>query len=87
MSSKPSLPADYVRPKVWEDKPVEGLIGSINRPTAAPRSEKELPRGQHALQLYSLGTPNGVKVTTFLEHAKIEYDAFMIKIMEGDQFR
>jgi GST-like protein len=85
--------ADYVPPKVWTwNKPSGGTFANINRPLAGPTHEKELPVGRHPLQLYSLGTPNGVKVTIMLEellalgHQGAEYDAWLIKINEGDQF-
>jgi GST-like protein len=74
--------------KAWERRPLR----RINRPVAGPTHDKELPVGRHPLQLYSLGTPNGVKVTIMLEellalgHAGAEYDAWLIRIMEGDQF-
>jgi GST-like protein len=78
---------------VWTwTKPNGGDFASINRPIAGPRHEKELPLGRHPLQLYSMGTPNGMKVTILLEelieagHAGAEYDAWLIKISEGDQF-
>jgi GST-like protein len=84
---------EYVPPKVWIwNKPSGGTFASINRPIAGPTHEKELPVGRHPLQLYSLGTPNGVKVTVMLEellalgHHGAEYDAWLIKISEGDQF-
>ena len=83
----------YVPPKVWTwVKPSGGRFASINRPVAGPIHDKELPVGRHPLQLYSLATPNGVKVTILLEellalgHAGAEYDAWLIKIGEGDQF-
>ena len=85
--------ATYVPPKVWQwNKPNGGKFANINRPTAGARSEKELPVGRHPLQLYSLATPNGVKVTIMLEellalgHSGAEYDAWLIQITEGDQF-
>ena len=85
--------SDYTPPKVWTwEKESGGRFASINRPVAGPTHEKELPVGRHPLQLYSLGTPNGVKVTIMLEellalgHAGAEYDAWLIKIGEGDQF-
>ncbi|MGA8549803.1 MAG: glutathione-dependent disulfide-bond oxidoreductase [Stellaceae bacterium] len=83
---------DYTPPKVWINKPSGGRFANINRPIAGPTHEKELPVGRHPLQLYSLGTPNGVKVTIMLEellalgHKGAEYDAWLIKIGEGDQF-
>jgi GST-like protein len=83
----------YVPPKVWTyEAPSGGQFASINRPTAGPTHEKVLPVGKHALQLYSLATPNGVKVTILLEellalgHSGAEYDAWLIRIGEGDQF-
>ena len=79
----------YVPPKVWQPVTSGGKWSGINRPTAGPRSKKALPRGKHALQLYSLGTPNGVKVTMLLEELclkyGIEYDAWTISL-SGDQF-
>lgn len=84
---------DYVPPKVWTwDQPSGGAFANINRPIAGATHDKELPVGKHPLQLYSLGTPNGVKVTIMLEellalgHAGAEYDAWLINIREGDQF-
>ncbi|NJM82088.1 MAG: glutathione-dependent disulfide-bond oxidoreductase [Tabrizicola sp.] len=84
---------DYVPPKVWTwDKENGGQFASINRPIAGPTHDKPLPVGKHPLQLYSLATPNGVKVTVMLEellalgHAGAEYDAWLIKIGDGDQF-
>ena len=82
----------YVPPKVWQPAPATGEFASINRPVAGPTHDKALPVGEHALQLYSLATPNGVKVTILLEellalgHAEAEYDAWLIRIGEGDQF-
>jgi GST-like protein len=85
--------APYVPPKVWKnDAPSGGQFASINRPTAGPTHEKTLPVGKHPLQLYSLATPNGVKVTIMLEellalgHSGAEYDARLNRINEGDQF-
>jgi GST-like protein len=84
---------DYTPPKVWSwNKPSGGRFANINRPTAGAQHEKDLPVGRHPLQLYSLGTPNGVKVTIMLEellalgHKGAEYDAWLIKIGDGDQF-
>ncbi|MDN3987955.1 glutathione-dependent disulfide-bond oxidoreductase [Zwartia vadi] len=84
---------DYVPPKVWTwEQPNGGAFASINRPIAGPTHDKELPVGKHPLQLYSLGTPNGVKVTILLEellaqgHVGAEYDAWLINIRDGDQF-
>ncbi len=83
----------YIPPKVWTwDQPSGGAFASINRPIAGPTHDKELPIGKHPLQLYSLGTPNGVKVTILLEellalgHKGAEYDAWLINIRDGDQF-
>ena len=84
---------EYTPPKVWTwEKPNGGQFANVNRPTAGSRQEKELPIGRHPLQFYSMGTPNGVKVTIMLEellalgHIGAEYDAWLIKIGEGDQF-
>src|ERR1700755_265837 len=86
-------PADYTPPKVWPgDKESGGRCASINRPIAGPTHDKELPVGKHPFQLYSLATPNGVKVTVMLEellalgHKGAEYDAWLIRIGNGDQF-
>jgi GST-like protein len=85
--------APYVPPKVWTwNKENGGQFASINRPIAGATHDKELPVGKHPLQLYSLATPNGVKVTVMLEellalgHKGAEYDAWLIKIGNGDQF-
>ncbi|MHA6687536.1 glutathione-dependent disulfide-bond oxidoreductase [Mesorhizobium sp. A556] len=85
--------AKYTPAEVWTwEKPSGGQFASINRPIAGPTHEKELTVGKHPLQLYSLGTPNGQKVTIMLEellaigHKGAEYDAWLIKIGEGDQF-
>ncbi|MES2402566.1 MAG: glutathione-dependent disulfide-bond oxidoreductase, partial [Pseudomonadota bacterium] len=84
---------EYVPPKVWTwDKESGGKFASINRPIAGATHDKELPVGKHPLQLYSLATPNGVKVTIMLEellaagHSGAEYDAWLIRINDGDQF-
>jgi GSH-dependent disulfide-bond oxidoreductase len=84
---------EYTPPKVWIwNKPSGGHFASINRPISGPTHEKELPVGRHPLQLYSQGTPNGVKVTVMLEEllaagqSGVEYDAWPIRIGEGDQF-
>lgn len=89
----PSLPADYVPPKVWTwDQPSGGAFANINRPIAGATHDGVLPVGRHPLQLYSLGTPNGQKVTIMLEellaagHSGADYDAWYIDILEGDQF-
>jgi GST-like protein len=85
-------PSAYTPPKVWTwNKANGGKFASVNRPISGPTHEKELPIGRHPLQLYSLATPNGVKVTVMLEellaagHRGAEYDAWLIKI-DGDQF-
>ena len=84
---------DYTPPTVWSwDQANGGRFANINRPIAGATHEKDLPVGKHPLQLYSLATPNGVKVTVMLEellalgHTGAEYDAWLIKINEGDQF-
>ena len=84
---------EYTPPKVWVwNKANGGRFANTNRPTAGATHEKELPVGKHPMQLYSLGTPNGVKVTVMLEellaagHKGAEYDAWLIRIGEGDQF-
>ena len=83
----------YTPPKVWKwDKESGGRFASINRPIAGATHKKELPVGKHPLQLYSLGTPNGVKVTVLLEEllelgiSEAEYDAWLINISDGSQF-
>jgi len=83
----------YTPPKIWTwSKESGGRFASINRPIAGPTHDKILPVGRHPLQLYSLATPNGVKVTVMLEellalgHAGAEYDAWLIRIGDGDQF-
>ena len=83
----------YIPPKVWTwTKANGGRFANINRPVSGPTHELELPRGKHPLQLYSLGTPNGIKVTVMLEellalgHQGAEYDAWLIRINEGMQF-
>ncbi len=87
------MTTDYVPPKVWTwTQASGGQFANINRPISGPTHEKELPVGKHPLQLYSLATPNGQKVTILLEellalgHRGAEYDAWLIKINEGDQF-
>ncbi len=86
-------PSAYIPPKIWTpNKENGGRFANINRPTAGATHEKELPVGRHPLQLYSLATPNGVKVTVMLEellaagHTGAEYDAWLIRINEGEQF-
>ncbi len=88
-----NFPAGYEPPKVWTwDKANGGAFANINRPIAGPTHDKELPVGKHPLQLYSLATPNGVKVGIMLEellaagHSGAEYDAWPIRIGDGDQF-
>jgi GST-like protein len=85
--------SEYTPPKVWQwNKASGGRFASINRPIAGPTHDKELPVGRHPMQLYSLATPNGQKVTILLEellalgHQGAEYDAWLIKIGDGDQF-
>ena len=85
--------SDYTPPKVWEwNTENGGQFAAINRPTAGPTHDKPSPVGKHPLQLYSLATPNGVKVTVMLEellaagHTGAEYDAWLINIRDGDQF-
>lgn len=94
MSSETSANNDtYIPPTVWQpDVDGKGIFSGINRPTAGARSEKELPVGKHPFQLYSLGTPNGQKITILFEEllavgvSEAEYDAWLIRIMEQDQF-
>ena len=83
----------YTPPKIWSwNKDNGGRFANINRPIAGPTHDKDLPLGRHPLQLYSLGTPNGVKVTLMLEellalgHRGAEYDAWLIRINDGEQF-
>ncbi len=85
--------SSYIPPQVWTwNKENGGQFANINRPTAGATQEKDLPVGRHPLQLYSMGTPNGVKVTIMLEellalgHTDAEYDAWLIHINKGDQF-
>ena len=85
--------SEYVPPKVWTwEQPNGGTFASTNRPIAGATHDAELPRGKHPFQLYSMGTPNGVKVTVMFEellaagHAGVEYDAWLISIGKGDQF-
>jgi len=85
--------ADYMPPKIWAwNKKNGGRFANINRPIAGSTHDKDLPVGKHPMQLYSLATPNGVKVTVMLEellalgHQGAEYDAWLIRINEGDQF-
>lgn len=84
---------DYTPPKIWTwDSESGGKFANINRPISGATSEKELSKGKHPLQLYSVATPNGVKVTIMLEellalgHSGAEYDAWMVNIFEGEQF-
>jgi GST-like protein len=85
--------AAYTPPKVWTwDAESGGRFANINRPISGATHDKDLPRGEHPLQLYSLATPNGVKVTVLLEellaagHSGAEYDAYTVNILEGEQF-
>lgn len=91
--SEPQTLSDYTPPKIWVwDAANGGQFANINRPIAGATKDQALPTGKHPLQLYSMGTPNGVKVTILLEellaagHSDAEYDAWMIEIREGDQF-
>ena len=88
-----TTPTPYTPPAIWHwNKENGGKFASINRPVSGPTHDKELPVGKHPLQLYSLATPNGVKVTVLLEellatgHSGAEYDAWLINIQEGAQF-
>ncbi len=92
-TSADNQPPGYVPPPVWTwNRSNGGQFANINRPTSGATHDKALPVGEHPLQLYSLGTPNGQKVTILLEellaagHAGAEYDAWLIRIGEGDQF-
>ena len=85
--------SNYTPPPVWQwDSESGGRFASINRPTAGPQFDQDLPVGEHPMQLYSLGTPNGVKVTIMLEEllelgeSNAEYDAWLINIQDGAQF-
>lgn len=87
------MPTPYTPPPIWQwDQENGGQFANINRPIAGATHTKELPVGRHPLQLYSMGTPNGVKVTVMLEellalgHSGAEYDAWLIQIGQGDQF-
>jgi GST-like protein len=89
----PDAPEAYTPPKVWKwDHPSGGRFADINRPIAGPTHDKDLPVGAQPMQLYSLATPNGVKVTVMLEellalgHSGAEYDAWLVNILGGDQF-
>ncbi|MBP6900739.1 MAG: glutathione-dependent disulfide-bond oxidoreductase [Burkholderiaceae bacterium] len=93
MSDTPSTPTPYTPPRVWTwNQANGGQFASINRPVAGATHERELPVGRHPLQLYSLGTPNGIKVTVMLEellalgHSGAEYDAWLVRIQQGEQF-
>ena len=84
---------DYVPPKIWKwEEPSGGAFANINKPTSGATYEENLPTGKHPLQLYSQGTPNGVKVTIMLEellalgYTEAEYDAWLCKIAKGEQF-
>ena len=82
----------YTPPKIWKPAPAEGRFAAINRPVSGATHDKDLPVGKHPHQLYSLATPNGVKVTVLFEELlalgieEAEYDAWIVNIMEGDQF-
>ena len=85
--------SSYTPPKIWKwESESGGFFSNINRPIAGPTHDKELPVGKHPLQLYSLATPNGVKVTVMLEELLAlgvkgaEYDAYLIRIRDGEQF-
>ena len=89
--SKPvHYPADYEVPDIWSFQEQGGPMGAMNRPSAGPRTEQTLPKGEHELQLYSLGTPNGIKITILLEELNdikgVEYDAWKISIFDLEQF-
>jgi GST-like protein len=90
MSEDNAAQDKYVPPKVWVNVSSGGTFASINQPTAGVRTETKLPVGEHPIQLYSMGTPNGIKVTVMLEELNdacgVEYDAWMISILNGDQF-
>ncbi len=93
MTDQTTNTTDYTPPTVWTwDKESGGRFANINRPISGATHDKDLPVGKHPMQLYSLATPNGVKVTVMLEellalgHAGAEYDAWLIRINEGDQF-
>lgn len=93
MTDDRATTSDYTPPKIWTwNKPNGGHFANINRPVAGATHDKPLPIGKHPLQLYSQGTPNGQKVTILLEellalgHAGAEYDAWLIRINDGDQF-
>ena len=88
-----NYPLDYVPPKIWKwENENGGAFSSINRPIAGLTHEKALPIGQHPFQLYSQGTPNGIKVTVMFEellemgHSGAEYDAWLVSIGKGEQF-
>lgn len=88
--AKPCLPEGYKVPEVWTEKEMGGTMAAMNKPTAGKRFDEELPVGQHPYQLYSLGTPNGHKVTMLLEELNdaigVEYDAWKISIFDLKQF-
>ena len=88
-----SYPIDYTTPDIWINNSENGgTFANINKPTAGSTHEKKLPVGKHPLQLYSMGTPNGIKITIMLEellalgHSGAEYDAWLCRIHKGDQF-
>lgn len=93
MTAAHTPPGDDALPRVWTwTAPNGGTFANINRPVAGATHDRDLPVGRHPLQLYSMGTPNGIKVTVMLEellamgHTDAEYDAWLIRIHEGDQF-
>lgn len=87
MAERPAYPEGYARPRVWAPEASNGgQFAGINQPTAGARSEEALQKGEHQIQLYSLGTPNGQKVTILLEELGVEYDAWVVNIMEQKQF-
>ena len=87
MSEKPSFPTTYTIPTVWTPpSSAGGKFGAMNQPTGGPRNDIPLKKGSHSLQLHSLGTPNGQKVTIMLEELGVEYDAYKINIMKDEQF-
>jgi len=88
MADRKAYPEGYARPAVWKapEASLGGKFGAMNRPTAGARSEEALQKGEHAIQLHSLATPNGVKAGILLEELGIDYDAWMINIMEHKQF-
>lgn len=87
LAKPPSQPEGYVVPDQWSPpSSLGGKFGAINQPTSGKRFDADLSKGEHAIQLYSLGTPNGQKVTILLEELDIEYDAWFVNIMNAEQF-